>query len=130
MNAIQGNVVKHVLTICPDIDQLIVNEEGISLSPDKSGLIREVYDQNGNSIVFPEMLSWYKEIESIVIASETGEKYQKDWQEYHKRGLELAHQLREWLSDDFDLWYEAPFEDKSGTIPHPILIMRTNKFCE
>ena len=30
---------------------------------------------------------------------------------------------KEVLSPDFDLWYEAPYEDKSGTIPKPILII-------
>lgn len=115
---------KHILTIDPDIDQLMIDEEGVSISPDNKGLIRGVYDQNGYPIAFPEILSWYEEIEPIVISSGTGEEYQKDWEDYHKRGLDLAHQLRERLSDDFDLWYEAPFEDKSGTIPQPILIVR------
>ena len=59
----------------------------------------------------------------IIIKSETGESYEKDWQDYHRRGLELAKQLREMLSPDFDLWYQAPYEDKSGIIPKPILII-------
>ena len=70
-----------------------------------------------------ELLEWHKEIEPIVIASETGSEYKKDWADYHKRGLELAKQLREKLSTDFDLWYTAPWEDKSGTIKRPRLII-------
>ena len=70
-----------------------------------------------------EFDKWAYEIEAIVIASETGEPYEKDWDDYHRRGLELAKKLREVLPITTDLWYEAPFEDKSGTIPHRMLIL-------
>ncbi len=30
-------------------------------------------------------------------------------QQYHKRGIELAQELRKVLSTDFDFWYAAPF---------------------
>ena len=39
------------------------------------------------------------------------------------RGLEYAKQLRKVLPSEYDLWYEAPFEDKSGTIKKPLLII-------
>ena len=68
------------------------------------------------------MIEWAREVSPIVVSAGVGEPYEKDWADYHKRGLELAHRLRNILSDDFDLWYSAPFEDKSGTIPKPILI--------
>ena len=35
----------------------------------------------------------------------------------------LARRLRELLPNDYELWYEAPFEDKSGIIPHSKLIV-------
>jgi hypothetical protein len=60
---------------------------------------------------------------NIVVASETGDPYEKDWTDYHMRGLTLSRQLRERLSLDYDLWYEAPFEDKSGIIPRRKLII-------
>lgn len=67
--------------------------------------------------------SWATEIRDVIIASEIGKNYNFDWKDYHKRGLILAQKLRDKLPDYIDLWYEAPFEDKSETIPHPILIM-------
>ena len=70
-----------------------------------------------------ELDEWAYEIEKIVIASETGKPYEKDWEDYHRRGIALAKQLREILPPTTDLWYEAPYEDKSGTIPHKILIL-------
>ena len=59
----------------------------------------------------------------IQIASETNNPYEKDWKEYHNRGIELARKLREQLSDDCDIWYSAPFEDKSGTISGSFLVL-------
>ena len=69
-----------------------------------------------------DLEKWHQEIRPIIIASETKRDYEKDWDEYHSRGLKLAQQLRKKLSTDFDLWYEAPFEDKSGNIPNAMLI--------
>lgn len=70
-----------------------------------------------------EMYEWQQEIEPIVIASATGQPYSKDWRSYHERGLKLAHELRKRLSPEIDLWYDAPYEDKSGIINHPMLIL-------
>lgn len=109
--------VKHIIRINPDYDVYLWDEEDVA-----STLDDDFYDQQGNSIVMPEFDEWAKEMSPVVEASETGEPYKKDWEDYHKRGLALAHQLRKQLSTDFDLWYEAPFEDKSGTISKRTLI--------
>ena len=109
---------KHVLRIEPDYDVLFFDEEDVAWE-DLDGL----YDKQGNPIDMPELIEWQREIHPIVIASETGEPYEKDWADYHRRGLELANQLRERLSTDFDLWYSPPFEDKSGIISKRILIL-------
>ena len=109
--------VKHIILIKPDYDVYLWDEEDVASS------LEDFYDQLGNPIVMPGFDEWAKEISPIVVASETGEPYEKDWEDYHKRGLALAHQLRQQLSTDFDLWYSAPFEDKSGTIPKQILII-------
>lgn len=110
--------VKHILRINPDYDVIMWDEEGVALEDTE-----ELYDKQGNPIDMLELKKWQMEINSIVVDSETGHPYEKDWADYHRRGLELAHQLREKLSADFDLWYEAPFEDKSGTIPKSIHII-------
>ena len=116
--AIRQVHVKHIMRICPDVDAIMFDEEGVAYWS-----LEDLYDKEGKPIEMPELETWAEEIEPIVIASETGEPYEKDWEDYHRRGLELAKQLRERLSTDFDLWYAAPYEDKSGTIPKPMLII-------
>ena len=85
--------------------------------------VNDVDDIDGNPIKMEEFNKWAYEIQDIIIASETGHPYEKDWVDYHRRGIALAKQLREVLPFTTDLWYKAPFEDKSGTIKHPILIL-------
>ena len=108
--------VEHVLTICPDYGQLYTDEEGLS------GGLDILYDKEGKPIQMNELVEWQWEINPIVVASATGDDYSKDWPDYHKRGLELAKQLRERLSTDFDLWYDCPWEDKSGTLKKKHLV--------
>ena len=62
--------------------------------------------------------SWPK-----VIDLATGQPYGNDWEGYHERELELAKQLKEELSTEYDLWYQAPFEDEGGTVPKHQLII-------
>lgn len=115
--------VKHILTIDPDIAQLFYDEEDISYEVEKDGTIDFIYDRDGNPIVIKDYFTWHDEINQLVIDSETGYPYTKDWEEYHRRGIQLAQNLRKVLSTDFDLWYKAPFEDKSDVIKHPFLVL-------
>jgi hypothetical protein len=103
-------IVKDIIRIDPDYDAFLWDSERASIGLD------ELYDKNGHSIQMPELEAWAQEMTSIIVESETGHPYEKDWADYHSRGITLAHQLREQLSTDFDLWYEAPYEDKSRTI--------------
>lgn len=118
-------VVKHILQIYPDYDSLGEDlTTGYNITIYDSGELDETfYDKKGEKIIMPELAKWQREIHPIVIASETNQPYDKDWADYHRRGLELARQLRELLSDECDLWYAAPVEDKSGTIKGSILIL-------
>ena len=109
--------VKEIITICPDYRAFLWwDEEG-------SGCVDELYDKENVPIEFDELEEWAKEAEPAIAAFHLEEPYDMDWTNYHRRGIALAQQLRERLSTDFDLWYDAPFEDKSGTIPHKILIL-------
>lgn len=121
--AIRQTMVKHIITIDPDIAQLFYDEEGVSYEVEKDGTIDFVYDRNGSPISIKDFFTWHIEINQIVIDSETCHPYTKHWEEYHCRGIKLAQDLRKVLSPDFDLWYNAPFEDKSGLIKHPFLIL-------
>lgn len=121
--AIRQVHVKEVLKIDPDYDVVIWDSENIPVDVDSDGNIDKLYDKQGNPITIPGLLQWQEEVAPIVVYAATGHSYEKDWQDYHRRGLEFAKLLRSKLSTDFDLWYEAPFEDKSGTIPKRILII-------
>ena len=122
-----NNDEKRIIVICPDYDEWGYSpSEDIppfSIAPDGKIDNEDICDQDGKPIVLPELYEWQQEIEPIVIASECGEPYEKDWVDYHQRGLEIAYKLRKLLSSDFDLWYKAPFEDKSGTISGEIHIL-------
>lgn len=111
--------VKDVVVICPDYDELalsLIANESIYSIDDNGKLYGGLYSHDGRPIVMPQLRAWQREIHPIVIASETGTPYHKDWSDYHARGLALAKELRKVLSSDFDLWYAAPFEDNSNTI--------------
>jgi hypothetical protein len=113
---VRQTIVKHIVRICPDYDEYLWDEDDAAMELD------ELYDKEGRSIQMPELDAWAHEIARVVVDSETGRPYEKDWSDFHKRGINLAHQLHKRLSPDFDLWYEVPYEDKSGIIPRRKLI--------
>ncbi len=112
--------VKHILAINPDIGQLFYDEDGCSFDDFDDEYI---YDKLGQPIIFDEFLKWRSETDCLVIGSGTSSPINKDWEDFHRRGLEMAKTLRDRLSPDFDLWYEAPIDDRSGTIRSPQLIL-------
>jgi hypothetical protein len=71
----------------------------------------------------PELEEWQREICGLIVDVNVGEEVTFDWEDYHKRGIELAKRLRERLSTEYDLWYAAPAEDQSGTVKDAFLIM-------
>ena len=116
--AIRQVHVKHILRIEPGYDAILFDEENVGYES-----LEGLYDKEDKPFEIPDLINWQMEMRSIVVASETGRLYEKDWEDFHRRGLELAQQLRSRLSCDFDLWYTAPFEDKSGIIQNPVLII-------
>lgn len=112
-----GQRMRYSIKICPDFDVYLWDEENVPLE------LSDLTDINGNPIQMPEFDDWAKEITPIVIDSETGHPYKKDWEDFHKRGLAYAHKLRKMLTSSCELWYEAPWEDKSGIISRPIQIV-------
>ena len=117
--------IRHVLLINPDYDVLGYDlATGLDVVISHTGeLDGNFLDKEGMPIVIPELAKWQQEMHSIGIAAETKQPYEKDWEEYHSRGIELAQQFREILSDDCDIWYSAPAEDKSGTISGSFLVL-------
>lgn len=115
--AIRQVRIEHIIRIYPDADAYLWNEDNAAVGIDY------LYDRKGDAIEMTEFDDWAKEAYPIIVASETGQPYEKDWVDYHRRGLEMAQTLRNKLSTDFDLWYEAPWEDKSDIIEKPMLII-------
>lgn len=117
-------IIKEIITIDPNYDYIgeISNRSVVEI--DSDGLLSEEFiGKDGGRIKMPGLAEWWNEIKPIIIDSETGHPYSKDWADYHHRGLKLMKELRSKLADDIDLWYRAPFEDKLKTITRPILII-------
>lgn len=115
--------VKRMLKIYPDYDEVIFDSEGKSVDIDgEDGYIDELYDKDGNPFMV-EGLKGCQEIVPVVLEGAVGRTVDSfNWKSYHERGLLLAQQLRTKLSDDFDLWYMAPVEDKSGIVNKPVFV--------
>jgi len=117
-------IVDTIWIINPDYDVCVEEITSDRIPFDvENDTFEDVCDSDGNAIVIPGFSEWSKEIAEIIIKSETGEKYSFDWEDYHRRGLELAKQLRSKLPSNIDLWYRAPFEDKSGTMLRTVLVL-------
>ena len=109
--------IKSILIINPDYDELIYDENNLMLYEDDLGeIINDEFDIHG-------FFEWGREIHPIVIEASVGNPYEKDWEDYHRRGLEYARELRKCLPDEYDLWYHRPFEDKTNTVPDKQLII-------
>ena len=116
--------IKRILMMIPDYDEVISDTEGYHIDIDgDDGNIDELYDKDGKPFMIEGLKEWQTEIVPVVIEGAVGRTIDSfDWKSYHERGLVLAHELRKKLSCDFDLWYKAPVEDKSGLITRPIYI--------
>ena len=110
-------VIEKIFIMDPDVDCFMRDTEGLVYAHD------DMNELCGYDVTIPGLREWEDEIQPIIIKSECGETYSKDWKEYHERGLELARKVREVLPKNYDLWYQAPFEDKTEVIRKPILIV-------
>ena len=113
----QATLMRKTITLCPDYDYCLENERQCPID------IENLSDKQGLPITMPELKEWQREICGLIVAVNVGEEYSFDWEDYHKRGIELAKRLREKLSTEYDLWYDAPAEDRSGTIKERVLIL-------
>jgi hypothetical protein len=107
---------KTALTIYPDYDYSIIDQEGCVYD------YQELDELCGDDVQIEGLEEWCKEIRPVVIEAAMGRTYSMNWKDYHQRGIALARELRKVLPKHYELWYEAPFEDDSGTIPERILI--------
>ncbi len=115
--------IRAIYTINPDYCATLYHDtEGVYDGPDKDDSL-EFYNHEDNlicKIVVPGILAWCNEFNSV---SPFGNEYKKfDWTSWHKRGLELAKEMRQKLSDNVVLWYEHPFEEH--TMLEPMLLIK------
>ena len=109
--------VEDVLTITPDYDVFISHIDGSTEG------YEELEDLCGSPVQIDGLEEWCREMAPVVIEAAVGKTYPMDWEDFHRRGIEFAKQLRKMLPKKYDLWYDAPFEDKSGFIKRPMLII-------
>lgn len=109
--------VKDVLTMQPDYDYFLTTLDGHVWKDD------ELDELCGKPVHVEGLTEWCRDIVPVVIEGAVGKAYPIDWEEYHRRGLDLAKKLREVLPHEYDLWYKAPVEDKSGVFPQARLII-------
>lgn len=117
--------IKRIFTIDPDCVRIVLfDDEGCAYPCDEDTL-ELCIDKEGNyvTINIPGIYQWQQEFERATDFAETTTKDDFDWEGWHKRGIELAKQLRAKLPKSCDLWYDAPFEDKSGSIKGRFLII-------
>ena len=116
--------IKRIFTIRPDcINIALFDEEGCAYPCDEDTLELCIDDKNYITINIPGIEKWQHDFECSTDFAETKTKDDFNWIDWHKRGIELAKQLREQLPLSCDLWYDSPFEDKSGTIKESFLVM-------
>lgn len=116
--------IKRIFTIDPDVDTIVWDDDHCAYPCDEDTLELCV-DDNENYVIItiPGIYEWQQEFESATDFADTKTKDGFDWAGWHKRGIELAKQLRKQLPLSCDLWYDSPFEDKSGTIKESFLVM-------
>ncbi len=109
--------IKDILTIRPDYGFFMMR-----LDRTAEGY-EDLEDLCGQPVKIEGLKEWCRDISSVVIASAVGKTHPIDWEDFHRRGIEIAKRLRKVLPKEYDLWYEAPYEDKSGIIKRPMLII-------
>ena len=109
--------IKDVLTIVPNYDYIITNLDGHVWNYD------EMEDLCGKPVHIEGLKEWCAQIKPVIIEAAVSKESPMDWEEYHRKGIELAKQIRAVLPKRYDLWYKAPIEDQSGIIKRPVLII-------
>ena len=109
--------IEDILTIQPDFDYFIRHLDGTVDG------YEDLEELCGQPVQIEGLKDWCQDIVPVVIEAAVSKTYPMDWEDYHRRGINLAKQLRKVLPKEYDLWYRAPYEDKSGTIKEPMLII-------
>ena len=109
--------VKDIITIVPDDDLLVAHIDG-----DVEGH-EELERLCGQPLCIDGFEEWYTEAATAVAETCAGRACNIDWNDFHRRGIEYAKQIRRILPAEYDLWYMKPYEDTSNIIRKPILVI-------
>lgn len=119
-------IIHHVFTICPDYSYVLGKKTGQSvpvsvMSDDVITLYKDDSEEELCSVTLPGVYEWLSEYNrhSDGVESTMGNMDVENW---HKRGLILAKELKKKLPSDIDVWYGYPFEDVEHRYSRPILI--------
>lgn len=124
--SIRQKIIHHIVTITPDYGNVLGGIDGDCVGVDIDGddritICNKDLDKEICVVTIPGIYVWYKEFESKSdgVNSTMG---CIDVEEWHRKGLALAKELKDKLPDDFDVWYGYPFEDIEQRYKRPILI--------
>lgn len=120
------NPIDIVMSINPDIYSSTCNYF-TGVCDDMFEDIFTVFDDNDNTIqeiTVPGIENWLNEFRDATDFAETTTSANFDFKEWHHRGIKFAQEIRNKLIDNCDLWYYAPYEDNSGIILRPKLILK------
>ena len=120
ISSIRQQQIRDYYTINADVVAIIWNSWGCAQIVD----IDDIFETDDFSIKVEGLYQWHMDLDKAADWANTKVEDGFDWAAWHKRGLELAQNLRQQLPDEYDLWYSAPFEDKSGTLKEDFLIIK------
>ncbi|MCF0165556.1 MAG: hypothetical protein HUJ92_09730 [Bacteroidales bacterium] len=114
---------RYYIRITPDYDILYDDMKGCSYSAYGD----EVYNSEPSlgpmfRFAVPGIEEWLKRYEDATDFAETTTYPDFDWKSWHWEGLQFAKYIRERLPLCYDLYYNSPYEDKSGTLDDEILV--------
>lgn len=89
---------------------------------DEITLHPETDDIDDDVVVLSGLKEWKSQPIDICIKENIGEEGYFDWDSWNKKGIELAHKLRELLPNEYTLYYSRPFEDYEDLDKPPVLI--------
>lgn len=118
--SIRQHHIKERYRITADVSAILWDSQGCAYIIDDDDL----FETDKFRIKIDGIYQWYRDLDNVVDWADTEVKGDFDWAAWHHRGLQLAQSLRQQLPDEYDLWYGAPYEDKSGTLKEDVLIIK------
>lgn len=114
------------ITICPDVISAIgYDKEGISVSVENDTVYWSDYEEEVHVEGMSKWQAWFEKVTDFANSHMNASDI--DMIKWHSQGLHLARELKRKLPDDVEVWYNRPFEDKSGILIRPAKIFK--QFC-